>query len=269
MSRYLYSCLLIVALAACKGETSQPPPERSAPELRVTVESVQTIELTPTITLSGQLVARETVRMFSEVDGLIVQRVLVEAGDTVRAGQPLLLVDTKSAQLELEQATAQRAQALIDSQRLRQELARMRSVADIGGVSHNVLTNSELQLEAAEEYLRAATAARDIAEHRLNQALFRAPFAGVVLQRDVEVGDRTGSSSAPYFVLARDGDIEFEAFGTTRQLEAIEPGMPAQVRAEGHPPQPGLVRAAAVAVDSNTRSGRVRIQPTTAPFGSG
>ena len=261
--------LLVGALAAC-SKTPAPPAPAPAPGLRATVEKVQNVSIAPIVTLTGQLVARETVRVFSEVDGLIVRRVLVEAGETVRAGQPLLFVDTKPAQLELEQARAQQAQAVAEAQRLRQELERLRRVADVGGVSENALASSTLQLEAAEGQVRAATAARDIARRRLDQAGFRAPFTGVVLQRDVEVGDRTGANGTPYFVIAKDGEVEFEAFAAIRQLDAIRSGQSAAVHVDGRAgPQAGVVRAAAVAADGGTRSGRVRIRPENATFGPG
>lgn len=264
--RQLATGLLVIGLAACSPDAPQKTQKPTA--LTASVSFVHRHELTPEVRIVGQLVPREMVRVQPQVDGLIVQKVLVEAGQHVRAGQPLLALDVTTTKLQQQQAAAERQRAWADVERMRRELEKMRAVADIGGISRNTIESNTLQLKAAEATAHAADAAEALASTRLQQAAFRAPFDALVLQRNVEVGDRTGASETPYFVLAKDGGVEFEAFASLRQLDQIKPGMAARILVDGQVPAAGQVKSAAVAVDGQTRSGRVRVTADASALGA-
>lgn len=254
------SMLVGCGLAGCDRE---PLPVDNAPQtgLRVNVHDVRQQQIVPTTVLTGELVPKRTVRINAEVDGAIVQRVLVDAGDRVERGQPLLQVDDTALRLELLQAQAESRQAATDAARLRVEFGRYARVAAAGGVSANDRDAKGSEFKAAQERTIAVAAMRDLAARRLDKARFVAPETGLVLTRNVEVGDRTGSSNEPYFVIAADGDVEFQAAVGVRQLDGLRPGLRATIRpADGSAQLSGSVRTAAIGVDARDRRGIVRIR---------
>ena len=235
--------------------------ESPFPALRATVMTVQAQDISPSVLLTGEIAPVRTVRVHAEVDGAIVRRVLVEAGQRVERGQRLLEVDERGLRLQLEQASAQYRQAEHDAKRLHGELERLEQVAGIGGVSENELEAKRIEHRIAAEQRTANKAARDLAERQMRLSRFLAPESGLILARNVEIGDRTGTSNEPYFIIAADGELEFRAAVGIRQLQDVAPGMRATViPSDGSSPLQGNVRAAARGVAPMDRRGMVRIR---------
>jgi multidrug efflux pump subunit AcrA (membrane-fusion protein) len=133
------------------------------------------------VAAEGQLLPVQRREIFSPVDG-VVDAVLVEHGDDVLAGQPLLrlrspALDFEKARLEGEIQTAQKRLAAIQAARYEQD-------ADQHGSSHR-----HLQLTAEEEELKQELHSLSQQEQLLaaqrEELLIRAPIAGRVLTWDV------------------------------------------------------------------------------------
>ncbi len=258
----VFFCLYL--LAGC-NQASVSVDKAPQMGLRVNVHDVRQQDIIPTTVLTGELVPKRMLRINAEVDGVIVRRVLADAGDRVERGQPLLDIDDTALRLELLQAEAESRRAATDAERLRVESGRFERVSVAGAVSANDRDAKRGEYKAAQELTFAAAAARDLAARRLDKSQFAAPEAGLVLARNVEVGDRTGVSNEPYFVIAADGELEFQAAVGVRQLDGLRPGLRATIRpADGSPPLSGSVRSAAIGVDTRNRQGIVRIRLDTA-----
>jgi HlyD family secretion protein len=260
------SALLLCLLSACSsGDGRRADAVAEPAPLKIAVREVALREIAPEIALTGEFVPARMLRVVPEVDGLTVERVLADVGDRVERGDALIAVDDDGLRLELIQSGAEHQQAAIETAGVRRELSRIEEVMDIGGVSANERDLKRNALRAAEQRALVAAAARDLIVRRLNQARLPAPATGLVLERHVEAGDRTGTSQSPYFVIAADGGVEFEARVGARQLQALRQGMSATVRpSDGSPPLQGRVRIAADAVSGDDRLGKVRIALTTA-----
>ncbi|MEJ2710233.1 MAG: efflux RND transporter periplasmic adaptor subunit [Anaerolineales bacterium] len=111
----------------------------------ITGQDAQTDELTA----SGMIEARQ-VNLASEIGGKVSQ-VMVEAGQQVQAGTPLLSLEVQSLQ-------AQREQALANQQAAQANLERLKA-----GASQEQLRAAEAQLSQAEANLRMAQANLDTA----------------------------------------------------------------------------------------------------------
>jgi RND family efflux transporter MFP subunit len=257
---FRYAIVLTATLLSACSDTPSADKKTTLADMRVSVIEIAQRQVETGVALTGELAPRRVVRINAEVDGAIVRRVLVDAGERVERGQPLLQVDDRALRLELLQADAESRRAATDAARLRAELGRLQRVVAVGGVSANDLDAKRSEFESAQENTVASAAARDLAARRVEKARFTAPEDGLVLSRNVEVGDRTGSSNEPYFVIAADGELEFQASAGARQLQDIQPGLRAIIQlADGSAPLSGTVRAAAVGVDARDRSGVVRI----------
>jgi membrane fusion protein, multidrug efflux system len=169
------------ALAACsKAESAGQPGGKGGgqgggpPAMPVEVAVARTDTVVDAILATGQIEAVQSIELRPDVEGRIAQ-ILVREGASVSQGTPLFKVD--DAELK-----AQVAQAEADRELARQSLARTR---DLLGQK----ASSQSELERAEATARSNEARLDLLKVRLQRTLVRAPFAGVVGQRTVSLGD--------------------------------------------------------------------------------
>src|SRR5467141_2268488 len=123
---------------------------------------------------TGQIEAVQSIDLRPEVDGRIVE-IVIREGQEVEQGTPLFKVDDAQLRAQVAQLEAQRDLA-------QQALARAKELAQQNA-------SSAADLEKAEAEARSAQAQYDLQRIRLDRTTVRAPFAGVVGQRYVSLGD--------------------------------------------------------------------------------
>ena len=132
------------------------------------------------ITATGQIEAVQSIDLHPEVEGRIVEIVSRE-GQEVDQGTPLFKVDDAQLKAQVAQLEAQRDLA-------QQALTRTKDLAQQNA-------SSAADLEKAEAEARSAQAQYDLQRIRLDRTTVRAPFAGVVGQRYVSLGDYVTTST--------------------------------------------------------------------------
>src|SRR6267378_7570135 len=132
------------------------------------------------IAATGQIEAVQSIDLRPEVDGRIVE-ILIREGQEVEQETPLFKVDDAQLRAQVTQLEAQRDLA-------RQALARAKELAQQNA-------SSAADLEKAEAEARSAQAQYDLQRIRLERTTVRAPFAGVVGQRYVSLGDYVTNST--------------------------------------------------------------------------
>src|SRR6059036_4355774 len=132
------------------------------------------------IAATGQIEAVQSIDLRPEVEGRIVE-FLVREGQEVDKDTPLFKVDDAQLQAQVAQLAAQRDLA-------QQALARAKELAQQNA-------SSAADLEQAEATARSAQAQYDLQRIRLDRTTVRAPFAGVVGQRYVSLGDYVTTST--------------------------------------------------------------------------
>ncbi len=142
--------------------------------LPVEVAVARTDTVRDEIAATGQIEAVQSIDLRPEVDGRIVE-ILIREGQEVEQGTPLFKVDDAQLQAQVAQLAAQRDLA-------QQALARAKELAQQNA-------SSAADLEQAEATARSAQAQYDLQRIRLERTTVRAPFAGVVGQRYVSLGD--------------------------------------------------------------------------------
>src|SRR3989449_10068197 len=126
------------------------------------------------ISATGQIEAVRSIDLRPEVEGRIVE-ILIREGQEVDLGTPLFKVYDAQLKAQVAQLEAQRDLA-------QQALARAKDLAQQNA-------SSAADLEKAEAEARSAQAQYDLQRIRLERTTVRAPFAGVVGQRYVSLGD--------------------------------------------------------------------------------
>jgi membrane fusion protein, multidrug efflux system len=175
----LRGAVLALALAACgKAESAGRPGGDEGgggpPAMPVEVAIARSDTVVDAILATGQVEALQSIELRPEVEGRIAA-ILVREGMRVARGTPLFKVD--DAEL-----TAQVAGAEADRDLARQALTRTRELL-------SQKASSQAELERAEATARSSDARLALLTTRLERTSVRAPFAGVVGQRFVSLGD--------------------------------------------------------------------------------
>lgn len=178
------SALAAAALlvAGCGGDATADGPEAQAPDqdgfarvINVEVSPVSATPFTERIRLTGTVEANRDVVLAAEESGRI-EEILVEKGSRLRAGQPILRIDGAVLSAQVEQARSR----MLLAQELWQRRKRLWEEDGVG--------TEQAYLEAkysAEE----AVANLEMLKERLERTTVRAPFAGVLDERRVELGE--------------------------------------------------------------------------------
>ncbi len=149
---------------------------------------LQQQRLAEPLQLSGTVKAVRQARLSVATSGLVAT-VLVDAGATVQAGQPLLQLDDALSRQQLAQAEAavQVAKAAVAEQQRLVTEAQQLSSQQLFPLTAVAERQSSLQRTQAE----LAVAQAQLAEQqvRLRQHLLRAPFSGVIKARWCETGE--------------------------------------------------------------------------------
>lgn len=175
---------LAIALAGC-GRAEAGAEGGAAgggpPPMPVDVATAAEDTVVEQISATGEIEAVQAIEVRPEVDGRIVD-ILVREGTEVGAGAPLFKVDDAELTAQVARLEAQRDLA-------RQALARTRRLLEQDAAS-------EAELEQAEAQARSTQAELDLQRVRLERTVVRAPFAGVVGERLVSLGDYVTSSTS-------------------------------------------------------------------------
>jgi RND family efflux transporter MFP subunit len=238
-------------LAGCGGAPEVPAP---TPSLVVTTVSPVSQQMERTIAVSGSVAAWQEMYLGVELTGIRVAEVLVEVGDAVRAGQPLLRLDTRTLEVQARQADASVAQARASLELARANANRGATLVKQGLISSSNADELRATLASAEAQLATAEADREAARLRLGFATLRAPDDGVISARSVQPGQIV-SSGTDLLRLIREGRLEWRAELTEADLTRVKVGTPVELTSPGGERIKGLVRAVSPSVDPETRTG--------------
>ena len=216
--------LFLPFVAGCafdSGVAGEPPPADSSiaaadeaipvaalPMFRGRIESV--------LRFSTNLEAESRVDVLSEAERHVID-LLVEEGDTVRAGETLLLLEDEAQRTALKRVESQLARSRLEFDRQ----ARLFEQDLISEQAYNQARYDTEQLELALED----------AERELSYATVLAPISGVVTERVVNVGDHV-ATHAKLFQIVDFDSIVARVFVPERQLPGLFVGQPARVLAQ-------------------------------------
>jgi len=168
------------------GVGAAPSPE---PPPAVPVVDVQPQDLSVTIRTHGTLAPWTELELAFEVGGRIAAiSPRLAAGERFEAGEVLVEIDPVDVAGRLERARALVDRARAEARLAEERAARLRRLADREAASRAALDEAVQQAAMARAELRHAAADRDQARRDLERTEVRAPFAGRVRSRQVEVG---------------------------------------------------------------------------------
>ena len=255
---------LLMAMRHHSGAQSGANGAAQAPTISVVIPGRTTVE--GAINATGVLAARHDMPVGSVGDGGEVRTVLVTAGQWVRAGQLLAIVDrsVQSQQLANTQANISVAQA--DAHLAQANLERALKLVDRGFISNADIDRLTATRDAANARVKVAVAQRDEMGARVRRLDIVAPADGLVLERNVEPGQVVGPASATLFRIAEHGDMEMNAKLSETDLAQLAIGRPATVTPAGSAKGfAGQIWELSPVIDPQTRQGLARIALPYAP----
>jgi membrane fusion protein (multidrug efflux system) len=193
---------------------------------------------------TGSLVAVRGVTLAAELPGL-VREISFESGTFVRAGAPLVRLDTSTEEAQLAAAAADASLAQISYERA-QELRR----AD---------ANAPADLDAAEARAKQAAAVAATLQATIAKKTIRAPFDGRISIRQVELG-QVLAPGTPVASLQSVSPIHAEFWLPQQALSQLKVGQHTHVTVDTFPGATwdGAVTTINPEVDPSTRNVRVR-----------
>lgn len=229
-------------MAGCRGGESTSPAIQTA--LAGVVEGQQQ-QIPQNLRSTGTLHARETAIVSAQVMGRI-QQVLVSAGDSVRAGQTLVVLDdaalrasANQSQAAVKAAQGQQAAAQTDANLAASTLGRYQQLQAEKSVSPQEMDEVARRAEAAAARLDAMRAQSESARDQANGAAamlsytrLRAPFSGVVIARMADPGTMA-SPGVPLLQVDQAGALQLQTSVDESAIGAIHKGMKIQVVIDG------------------------------------
>ena len=249
----------------------------------ITVATVAPLkqDLDVRLAYTADITPNQAVNLFSRVDGYIA-KVYVEKGDLVKANQLLIEVDhsdyrhaVNQAKANLAAARARVAQQEASGRNASLTLNRMQSLIKDQFVSQQDLDNAQVAHDTAAavlDSLRAQVQQMEVAlaqaETNLAYSYIRAPFAGYVAERNLDLGSYVSGTTAGTSTLSR-GILTLHEIQTVRILiEVVEKDVPliqvgqkSEVRAEAYPDRvfEGTVTRVVQALNRATRTMTIEV----------
>jgi len=252
---HLFLIPAAIWLVGCGEAPKEKTTAASQPAVPVSTATAA-IETWPAIyEATGTVRARTSAVIAAKLMGY-VREVKVQAGDRVREGQPLVMLDTRDLDVSSRRAEAARDEVRTAVPEADGAVAAAKANLDLAQVTFGRMRDlfqkksiSNQEFDEASAKLKAAQAAYDMTQARrvqLNATLARvdqevrstevtrsyaqvlAPFAGIVVSKAIEPGS-LAVPGAPLLTIEREGAYRFEASVEEDHLAAIRVGQPVSV----------------------------------------
>lgn len=228
------------------------------PTVSVTAVSVSTIPTT--IEIIGAIAARYDMPIGVEGEAGRVAAIYVEAGDHVVSGQVLARLNVSVLAPQVTNLEAALEQARAEADLADAEYHRALAVGASGALSVEETQRRKSSSVTAAAKVKLAAAQLAEAQARLARAEVRAPADGIILTRNVEVGQTATPGGAALFRLSAGGQVELRGQVAEQDLPSLKIGQDVSVHLTGIAQvYPGKVRLLGAVIDPQTRLGTVRV----------
>jgi RND family efflux transporter MFP subunit len=182
------AAMLALATSACSSGGGAAPHGGDPRAIPVQLTTLQPTPIRDTTEYVATLKSRRSILLQPLVDGQLV-RILVKAGDTVDANQPLMQIDPAKQRASVTSVQASRAARLATLNYAKQQSDRAERLFEGGAVSQQELDQARSSFRSAQAEVDALGAQIKENEVQLDYYRIVAPAHGVVGDIPVRVGD--------------------------------------------------------------------------------
>jgi membrane fusion protein, multidrug efflux system len=175
----------------------------AAVSVSVKTEPISSVEVPKTLRLTGTLRGNREADLAANASGRVLS-VAIERGVQVKLGQSLATLDVRSATLSATEARAQAASARAQEEQAQDECGRYAKLKERGAISDLEYQDKVTQCRTLPLSAEAATARAALAAQNVGDGVIRAPFAGIVAERFIEVGQYVRQDSKVATIVSLD-----------------------------------------------------------------
>lgn len=277
---------LLLSVAIAPNALATEEQNANLPAIMVT--EVSSRSLKDAVTATGTIRAVDEILVQPQLEGLAIDKINVDIGDTVKAGDILLELSKDSLLLQKSQFEANRAKALAgiaqyEAQVLEatanfndaeQQKNRAEKLSRSGTGSVAQVERATAAFEIANARLAAAKQAVTVAQSdlkvidaqladvdlRLSRTDVKAPVSGVISQRNAKIGAIASANANPLFTMIKDAELELVADISETDVQKVKVGMGAKVSLAGSRDTiDATVRIVAPTVNTSTRLAAVHL----------
>ncbi|HZL26329.1 MAG TPA: efflux RND transporter periplasmic adaptor subunit [Acidobacteriaceae bacterium] len=216
-------CLAAVLAIASGCKQAAPPAAGPPPATPVQAATVVDSAVPSTETYVATIKSRRSATMQPQVDGNLT-RIFVKSGDRVKAGQVLMQIDPlkQVATVQSQQGTEQQQKALYQFNK--SDLARQKQLFDSGIISKQAYEQSLQAFQNSKGAFDSASALTNTQKQQLAYYQIRAPFAGIVGDIPVHLGDYV-SPTTMLTTVDENNDLEAYIYLPTERAAQVHNGL--------------------------------------------
>lgn len=240
----IFALLIALPLTGC-GDGKAEGEKKEEPSIPVEVGAATIGAIDAAYRGTATLEAEDEATVNAKTGG-VIEQILAEEGQEVKAGQVLAQLETDKLKFEVA-----RAKATLDN--LEQAFKRNESVYQRNLVSREAYEKTKSDLDVAR-------AAYDLASLALRESAIRAPFDGVVSLRYIKIGNMIQMNS-PAFRVTRMASLQAQIYVPERDIHKLAAGQPATLAVDAWPGKQfnGKILRVNPVVDASTGTVKVTV----------
>ncbi len=221
------SLLILILIGRPALSADGPPPAN------VKVGPVTQEEVAQTQTVIGVLYYERISQISTELAGL-VETVKVSQGDTVKQGDPLVILNTEILDKEIDFQQSRLKQIKLRIANAKKNYQRLELLFGKQGVSERERDNALFEYENAQLEKQATEANLEKLQIQMRRSVIPAPFSGIILTKDVDSGSWV-QPGKQLLSIGSSEDLYIRAPISESLLRFVEPGqqLPVTINAFG------------------------------------
>lgn len=225
----------LVLFVGCKKSEDTTSTVQKTPPPTVKAATVVAAEApTPDVlTLTGTVIADQRSDVTADTQGKVVN-VMIERGQHVKLGQPVIQLDVRSAALSAREANAALQSARVSKQLADQECERTKTLLDKGAITKSEFDKQNTQCLNAVEQVAQAQARNDMMAKSVSDGMVRAPFEGTVSEKNVSPGEWVAPGKA-LFTLVDDDPLKIELAVPEKAVSTVKKDQRVEIVSVAHP----------------------------------
>jgi membrane fusion protein (multidrug efflux system) len=220
-----YVLIAIIAATGCKkasdggaGSAKAPPP----PPVKAATIVAAEAPAPDVLVLTGLVQADQRSDVTADTQGKVIN-VMIERGQRVKFGQPVVQLDVRSAALGAREAQANLEAARAQKGLAEEECKRTKALMDKGAITASEYDRQMTQCTSALQQVSAAQARTEMMSKTVSDGLVRAPFEGLIAERMISPGEWV-QPGKPLFTLVKDDPLKLEISVPEKAVAAVKTG---------------------------------------------
>ena len=227
----IYVCLSMCLAAPAFAQFGGPSP--------VVTDQARMTAMAPTIQVAGTVISRSDAVLSSEVEGRLMQ--IAEVGTRVDAGDVLAQIEDTVVLLRKQELEGEITRAEARLRFLDAELERFEQLAEQNLAARTQIDQTRSERDVADSDLRIARSRLGQVQAQLDRTRISAPFAGIVVERLMQAGERVSIGSDVLRLVDPD-HLEVVARAPLSYYRYVRPGDELAIRVDDDPPLPAPLR---------------------------